>query len=381
MEQTKTRTVSIILLVITLILGVVAIGVGVYLSNQDQAPDDSAASCWCTGEEQCISQGMGLYSWEAKPDYCGYVADGSRPMGCCNPNEGTTPGPAPGTETPEPVTPTIPTNVSCWGTCTADSQCGKNMWGTQMKCDAGHCVNPGCAKTSNDGNCACRGGVCGQLCGPSTNNQLLCYDNTDAYGTKLDCYLFSNPTAKACEFRCQPPVGHTKVQAGVCANVLGYTDYYKTSIPDYETLMNDYCDPPDPAVPVTPVTPQNLACMNACSANSECGDGLACVGNKCVNPQCPSDIDCICSVAALPQTAIIDEDKDWLIFGLGGIILGAFIIKFRPLQLAKEFVVDSYKKIRVSGLAYVFASIDPVSRKLVEKKQKQNFEQKIRNSS
>ncbi|MDQ7021727.1 MAG: DUF4215 domain-containing protein [Candidatus Dojkabacteria bacterium] len=169
MKKKSRKIVIAILLILTLGLTGVSVYVGLNLQTSE-APEDSAAGCWCTGSNECPSG----YSWQGSGSgWC------SAPLGCCNAGGGgsagggSTGGGTPSTGSSDGSACTFGNNSTCGNVCcscgkcggvtkTCNQICGSSSAGGSNQCetDTGRPVNCACNNGSQCSSGNCSGGTC-----------------------------------------------------------------------------------------------------------------------------------------------------------------------------------------------------------------------------
>lgn len=461
METNSNRKVIIVLLILTLLLGVAAIAVGVYLSNADQAPEDSAAaSCgtcddgtkntcceggsdygtcmtseqWTSGYFACNGGGGGgggctvsnisgdktsftlsgdcggvtistysrSYSGTSHVFYPSCITDNSNgsQTGSETGHAGTytaysvgkcvqidADGGGVGAGVCRCVPPAKPQDVSCNGSCSDNSECAGDLI-----CSGGKCRNSSCTGQSD---CVCNTTV---SCFESCDSNNLCPDGLSCSNGKCvntDCPAESDCVCNSvvsCNTSCDEnnlcDDGLECIE-GSCRN--SECSEETDCVCNVDVSCNDTCDENNlcddglecidgscrnsECSEETDCTCNSVAsCNNTCDENNLCDDGLTCIDGMCRNADCSADTDCVCD---LPETAIIDEEHDWVIFGVGSVLVGLLLLKFNAIERGRKI----FDYIRTSNFAYLFSGIDSKSQKYTQSKQKERFEDKIRNKS
>lgn len=294
--------------------------------------------------------------------------------------------------------PPADTRSQCGGACNSDADCRPAANGAPVTCRNGICENATCSpgKTIPGANCNCSdlnacgqpcgaveglcqpGSVCKYISGPSCGEgtQTYCVPvNPPAGWSLLNCVdrdqsngyiLFNgrNPTVQEILSACNP----------TCTN--GATNYPSCNIcPSGQVLVNGQCvnnctngavNPPEcnqcPAgytfADGQCVAPCTNGTMNPPSCN-QCPTGLTFSNHQCICANgatnaptcnvCPAGellIDGVCQEYTLPDTAIIDEKTDPILFGILFLILGAISMKINlPLKALELFYETDLKYI------------------------------------
>jgi hypothetical protein len=130
---------------------------------------------------------------------------------------------------------------------------------------------------------------------------------------------------------------------------------------------------------VTTPTPQpqpQVSCGGSCTTNANCPGNHTCSAGKCVLNSCIGNAACTNNGCTLPQTAVISDSLDGIIFGFLFIILGllAYRTNFGSSFTAKLLFRSSSAISKTSGILQDTIMPEEVKR---DRNLEKSFEKKI----
>ena len=269
------------------------------------------------------------------------------------------------------------TTVTCGSSCDSTHVCetGHTCSGGICKLDA--CLTPGACSDN-----ACTLATCGDaVC----NQSELCERTTSGGSTYKACQtsdLGSVPTGAAvpsCQMsgtnacRQNPPVCGDGVVNGteacdplatptgcstgqICSNSCacvtsqcGASCSTSTDCPTDHTCTGGKCV-------LNGCTANNCAngctplCGGPCTTTTDCPVNHTCTSNKCVYNSCTSST-CVGGCPSIPNTAIIDDKTDPILFGIITVLIGMLIIKFDLVNAGLDYLYSA-GIINTKGLKY-----------------------------
>jgi len=384
-----------ILIIILIILIIALLGLAVFIGvrlQQSQAPENTNAAGVCVAASRCVSGEAGSGA------FCGPSFDAVN-GGACLPTGNVLCSCTPKTTSSSGSTSsgtTSSSGSSCKNdgiSCTASSQC----------C-SGNCASGSCAAAVGQNNCTgncCYANTAGgysvlmyHCTGPLQNNR--CLDNPQNVGGSA-CIP---QDASACGSYQLDIVTSDNLPAGIALSQNAAQSTCSTSTSSSSSSSSssggpvcgdsikdatEECDPQ--ATPTgcasgdicstscTCSTPIPLVCGDPCDPATNpslCPTGNTCDPTtlKCVLSACVGNNTCInngCSLALLPDTALISNDADRVLLGAALFTLGLLALKFKWMEKLE------------SGLAYINASYlqDEVHSKRKLNRTRSKFEQKF----
>lgn len=285
----RRRVAIVILLFVTLVLGGVAVYLGVRLSQQGDTSVASGCSGGALAGKTC--GGVTFATWDTS--VCeGRAESNCRALAPCCAWEGDTGGGAicdgnSGICSGFPVGTGCATGIG-GGTMGTDGTCN-NVGGTTCSCQQSGggtgpvCGNGTCESGEDQNNCAadCGGGGTGGCRITYSGNSFSLSVECDGRGT------ISTYNGPSC------PTTQTRVSQSTAVG--GAT--YAPSAPDGECQQVDHDFGDDTGVGPGGVCECNEAnvCNGACDADNDCPSGTICSSGLCRNPSCLSETDCTCS--------------------------------------------------------------------------------------
>lgn len=136
------------------------------------------------------------------------------------------------------------------------------------------------------------------------------------------------------------------------------------------------------------------SCGDTCTADSDCSDGTFCNGvtinderypdHMCILSVC-NDPDATCKATGcqvippkvLPHTAIINKQADWVIGGIIALLTGALLLRFDVIGITKNSYRKLGKKLQTGGFAYLTAPVSTEAKTELTNKKKKSFEEKM----
>jgi hypothetical protein len=342
MEANNSRRIAIIVMsILTVVLGVVAIVLGLRI-QQSQAPDDSSAA---SGSSSTTTTTTTSTSSSSSGGQCAGGGASCESQSCCGGLvcqgiEGSRRCEDPGTEDQCPG----------GGTCTAY---------ISFKCN--NLTNGQCLENPINGNNPSYAAGCGQIdqvCAGGTRDRQLCgnftiYNSTCGQTSSSSSSSSSSTsttgvvTGRQCGQTCSPSAtcsnGHTcsggicKLNAcltpGVCSdnacNLIscgnGVADQYEEcgepglSCSGGAQCNTDFC------------LCFNNQCGDVCGSNADCPNGHTCSGNICKLNTCLTPGNCVdnACIPTLPVTALISDEVDRVLISLAVLVLGYVMIKYK----------------------------------------------------
>jgi hypothetical protein len=292
-----------VLVVLTLVLAGIS-GYIAYRLQRSEAPDDSSASCWCTGESQCNPG----WHWSANPGSCGYQADGTTPMGCCveTPQEGGNCPDGSGRSIAWCATWNCPN-----GDTNGDSECTAADSGASYSVGTGNaCGNPGSGCGQVDYYAGGTPGVSwGEYCGygfkgfgGSCSPALTCFQTGCNERGCADGLICKNN--RCVNSSCQEESDCVCNTIVACNATCDANKICQTG----KECINGRCRNPECSGQTDCVCNVTVQCNQTCNENRICKNGLSCINGRCRDPECSGQADCVCNTR-VACNAVCDANR------------------------------------------------------------------------